>query len=43
MIANFKVLSLTDRAADQIKAIMAQADKPWRACASACATAAAPA
>lgn len=28
MIANFKVLSLTDRAADQIKAIMAQADKP---------------
>jgi len=28
MIANFKVLSLTDRAADQIKAIMAEADKP---------------
>ncbi|MCJ2026041.1 HesB/IscA family protein [Methylobacterium sp. J-067] len=28
MIANFKVLSLTDRAADQIKAIMAQAEKP---------------
>jgi len=28
MMANFKVLSLTDRAADQIKAIMAQADKP---------------
>lgn len=28
MTASFKVLSLTDRAADRIKAIMAQADKP---------------
>lgn len=28
MTSSFKVLSLTDRAADRIKAIMAQADKP---------------
>lgn len=28
MNASFKVLSLTDRAADRIKAIMAQAEKP---------------
>ena len=28
MSAGFKVLSLTDRAADRIKAIMAEADRP---------------
>jgi iron-sulfur cluster assembly protein len=28
MASSFKVLSLTDRAADRIKAIMAQADRP---------------